>query len=72
MLDGFDAAGQPRTRPPKRPVTINDLMLHTSGLCYEFFSADDLKYRTAKGIPTVVACNFDSIRTVLLHDPGAA
>lgn len=72
VLDGFDAAGQPRTRAPKRPITINDLMLHTSGLCYEFFSADDLKYRTAKGIPTVVGCSFDSIRTVLLHEPGAA
>ena len=70
VLDGFDSAGQPRTRPPKRDITVNDLMLHTSGLCYEFFSADDLKYRTAKNIPTVVSCSFESIRTVLLHDPG--
>lgn len=72
VLDGFDAGGQPRTRAPRRKITVNDLMLHTSGLGYEFFSADDLKYRAAKGIPTVVACNFDSIRTVLLHEPGAA
>jgi methyl acetate hydrolase len=70
VLDGFDAAGQPRTRPPKRAVTVNDLMLHTSGLCYEFFSDDDLKYRGAKNIPTVVSSSFDSIRTVLLHEPG--
>jgi methyl acetate hydrolase len=70
VLDGFDAAGQPKTRPPKRDITVNDLMLHTSGLCYEFFSADDLKYRGAKNIPTVVSCTFASIRTVLLHDPG--
>lgn len=72
VLDGFDAGGQPRTRAPRRKITVNDLMLHTSGLGYEFFSADDLKYRAAKGIPTVVTCNFDSIRTVLLHEPGAA
>ena len=72
VLEGFDAAGQPRTRAPRRPITVNDLMLHTSGLGYEFFSADDLKYRTAKGIPTVVACDFEAIRTVLLHEPGAA
>lgn len=70
VLDGFDAAGQPRTRPPKRDVTINDLFLHTSGLGYEFFSQDDLQYRTAKEIPTIVSCEFPSIRTVLLHDPG--
>ena len=72
VLEGFDADGQPRLRPPKRDITLNDLMLHTSGLCYEFFSADDLKFRTARGIPTVVSCTFDSIRTTLLHDPGAA
>ena len=72
VLDGFDAAGQPKTRAAKRDITVNDLILHTSGMCYEFFSHDDLKYRTAKGIPTVVSSTFPSIRTVLLHDPGAA
>jgi methyl acetate hydrolase len=70
VLDGFDATGQPKTRAPKRDITVGDLMLHISGLCYEFFSHDDLKYRTAKGIPTVVSSTFASIRTVLLHEPG--
>jgi methyl acetate hydrolase len=70
VLDGFDAAGQPKTRAPKRDITVKDLMLHTSGLCYEFFSHDDLKFRTAKDIPTVVSSSFASVRTVLLHDPG--
>jgi methyl acetate hydrolase len=70
VLAGFDAAGKPLTRPPKRDITVNDLMLHTSGLCYEFFSDDDLKYRTFHNIPTIVSCSFPAIRTVLLHDPG--
>lgn len=72
VLEGFDASGQPRLRAPRRAITLNDLMLHTSGLCYEFFSADDLKYRTVREIPTVVSCTFESIRTTLLHEPGAA
>jgi methyl acetate hydrolase len=72
VLEGFDADGQPRTRAPKRRISVNDLMLHASGLGYEFFSADDLRYRTAKGIPTILSNTFASIRTVLLHDPGAA
>lgn len=72
VLTGFGADGKPTTRPPKRDITVNDLMLHTSGFCYEFFSADDLKYRTALGIPTVVSCTNASIKTVLLHDPGEA
>jgi methyl acetate hydrolase len=70
VLTGFDAAGQPQTRRPNRDITINDLMLHTSGFCYEFFSSDDLKYRTAKKIPSVITCTAASIKTVLLHDPG--
>ena len=72
VLVGFDTSGQPKTRLPKRDITINDLMLHISSLCYEFFSDDDLKYRTALGIPTVVSSSFASIRTVMLHDPGEA
>jgi methyl acetate hydrolase len=71
VLEGFDAAGKPLTRAPKRDITINDLMLHTSGLCYEFFSAEELQFRAANGIPSVVSCTFASIRSVLLHDPGA-
>jgi methyl acetate hydrolase len=70
VLDGFDSAGQPKTRAPKRDITVGDLILHTAGFCYEFFSHDDLKYRGAKGVPTVVSSSFASIRTVLLHDPG--
>lgn len=70
VLDGFDAKGQPKLRPPKSDITVSQLLLHTAGFCYEFFSHDDLKFRTAKGIPTVVSSSFASVRTVLLHDPG--
>jgi methyl acetate hydrolase len=70
VLVGFDGDGQPITRAPKSDITVSQLLLHTAGFGYEFFSADDLAYRTAKGIPTVVSCTYDSVRTVLLHDPG--
>jgi methyl acetate hydrolase len=70
VLTGFDTAGQPQTRAPRRKITIKDLFLHTSGLSYEFFSAADLQYRTARGIPTIVSCTFASMRSVLLNDPG--
>ncbi|MDP9899191.1 serine hydrolase domain-containing protein [Variovorax ginsengisoli] len=70
VLDGFDAAGQPKTRAPRRDITLRDLMLHTAGFSYEFFSHDDLKLRTARNIPTVVSSTFESIRTVLVHEPG--
>ena len=70
VLDGFDANGQPRLRPPKSDITLNQLMLHTAGFSYEFFSDDDLAFRTARETPTVVSSTFDGIKTVLLSDPG--
>lgn len=70
VLDGFDNDGKPLTRPPKREITVRDLMLHTAGFSYEFFSAEDLRYRTAMGIPTIVSCTPESFNSVLLHDPG--
>jgi methyl acetate hydrolase len=70
VLDGFDADGQPRLRAPKRDITLDHLMLHTAGFSYEFFSHDDLKFRNARGVPSVVSSTFASVRTVLLFDPG--
>ncbi|WP_428418296.1 serine hydrolase domain-containing protein [Methylibium sp.] len=70
VYDGLDADGQPKTRPPRRAITLNDLMLHTAGFGYEFFSAEDLAYRHAKGIPTLIANTYDAIKSVLLFDPG--
>src|SRR5207247_10090325 len=32
VLEGFDAAGAPRLRPAKRPITLGHLMTHTAGL----------------------------------------
>ena len=72
VLEYFDDEGKPHTRPPKRSITIRDLFLHTSGLTYEFFSPEDQAYRRYYDIPNITACNFQSIRSVLLFDPGTA
>ena len=69
---GWDADGQPLLRAPVRPITVNHLMLHTSGLAYEFFSADEARYRQVKGVPSILACNADAIKSALLFDPGDA
>ena len=70
VLDGFDPDGQPRTRPPRTPITVRHLMLHTAGFGYEFFHEADLRYRTARGIPSIITNTVAAITTVLLHDPG--
>lgn len=70
VLDGFDATGEPRLRAPSRDITLAHLLLHTSGFGYDFFSADLLRYRTAREIPSILSCTFAAIQDVLLHDPG--
>src|SRR5438876_12193506 len=35
VLDGLDAAGKPRPRPPKRPITPKHLPTHTPGCAYQ-------------------------------------
>ena len=34
VLEGFDAAGQPRLRAPKRAITLRHLLTHTAGYAY--------------------------------------
>lgn len=49
VLEGFESDGQPRLRPARAPVTLRRLLTHTSGLAYDFFSADLARYFAATG-----------------------
>ena len=72
VLDGFDAHGAPKVRPPKSDITVSQLLLHTAGFGYDFFNHDLVKYGAAKNVPSVVTASLASMRSVLLHDPGTA
>ena len=70
VLEGFDDDGEPRVRPPRGDVTVGQLMLHTAGFGYDIFNEDLVRYGEVRGVPSVVTATMDSLRSVLLFDPG--
>src|SRR5215203_933403 len=70
VLEGFDADGEPRVRPPKSDITVGQLMLHTAGFGYDFFNEDLVKYGEVRDVPSVVTASMASLRSALLFDPG--
>jgi len=71
VLEGFEANGTPRFRPPKRPVTLRDLMTHTAGFSYERWSDEVWRCHQALGIPTNSTCKLAMLRSPLMFDPGS-
>lgn len=69
VLDGYNASGKPILRAPRSPVTLHHLLTHTSGFCYDFFSAEMKRWEEATGIvlsPASVAPHVP-----LMFDPGS-
>ncbi len=70
VLDGFDAAGNPRLRAPKRPITLRHLLTHSAGCSYEIWNPDMQKAQAALGIPSVTECRNKALMLPLVADPG--
>jgi methyl acetate hydrolase len=70
VLDGFDASGQPLLRAPKRPITLRQLLTHTAGFTYDIFDANTGRYEKLSGLPGIISCKNDALRTPLAFDPG--
>ena len=70
VLEGFGDDGVPRIRSPRRAVTLRDLLTHTSGLVYDIWNADILRYREVTDTPGIIACRNSSLMTPLVFDPG--
>ena len=70
VIDGFDAAGQPRLRAPRRDITTRMLLLHTAGFGYDFFNETYNRMAQQHGQPSVITASKAALMTPLLFDPG--
>jgi methyl acetate hydrolase len=70
VLEGFDAAGKPRLRAPKRQITLRHLLTHTAGYAYEIWDPAIVKYQEATGTPGITTCTNAALTTPLMFDPG--
>jgi CubicO group peptidase (beta-lactamase class C family) len=70
VLEGFDDAGQPRLRAPKRPITLRHLLTHTAGFAYEIWEPAVARYQAATGTPGITTCTNAALTTPLMFDPG--
>jgi methyl acetate hydrolase len=70
VLEGFDASGAPRLRPPKRPITLRHLLTHTAGYGYPVWSEALGTFHEQQGLPTTSTGRNASLLSPLLFDPG--
>jgi methyl acetate hydrolase len=70
VIEGFDDAGQPRLRAPKREITTRMLLLHTAGFGYDFFNEHYARLVREGQVPSIVSGAKASLQTPLLFDPG--
>ena len=70
VLEGYDAQGEPKLRPAKRPITLRHLMTHTAGFAYDMWNGDMVKYLEKTGTPGVISCLNAALKTPLMTDPG--
>ena len=70
VLEGFDEAGAPKLRAPKRDITTRMLLLHTAGFGYDFFNESYNRLAEQHGQPSVVSASRACLATPLLFDPG--
>src|SRR4249920_674795 len=70
VLEGFDAKGEPKLRPAKKPITLRHLMTHTAGFCYDMWNGDMVQYLEKTGLPGITTCKNDALKTPIMTEPG--
>ena len=64
VLEGFDASGEPRYRPPRRQITLRHLLTHTAGFAYTTWNAELVRWQASYADPPPF------LEAPLVCDPG--
>lgn len=70
-LDAVRVLDGERQRPPKRPITVRQLLTHTTGFGYEFMRKELLDLVSKKELPSMMVGGDGFLKAPLLFDPGA-
>ena len=65
VLEGFNAAGEPRLRPARRPITLRHLITHTAGFVYDIWNPEMGRYMEQSGVPRINTCQKSSASRTL-------
>lgn len=70
VLDGYDNSGAPILRAPKAPITLRQLLTHTSGFVYDIWDASLARYYSSQKIPGLATATRAALRVPIAFDPG--
>lgn len=70
VLEGFDAHGQPVTRPARTKVTLRNLLTHTAGYAYDTWNPDLARFYAVTGLPPARTGKLQALDAPLARDPG--
>ena len=70
VLEGWDANGQPRLRPPKSTITLRNLLTHSAGFTYDIWNPDMARYLKVMNLPRAGSGRNAALRIPLSFDPG--
>ncbi len=69
VIDHFDRDGNAVLRAPKRPITLRNLLTHTSGFSEDVWHADMKRYVDKTGHPTGFSGKLAALNAPLIVDP---